>query len=104
MVRGPILSGFWEPFGTPGIHFEWILGAIWEPFANNSGHSRAKRCKKHMETQENSVAFSLFLFPRFGKTLYRMLFNRASRSIAKTGLFSVFFRVFFSRWFLEGVL
>ena len=43
VVRGPILTGFWEPFGTPGIHFEWILGAIWEPFANNSGHSRAKR-------------------------------------------------------------
>ena len=57
-----------------------------------------------METQENSVVFSLFLSPRFGKTLYRMLFNRASRSIAKTGLFSMFFRVFFSRWFLEGVL
>ena len=31
VVRGPILSGFWEPFGTPGIHFEWILGAIWDP-------------------------------------------------------------------------
>ena len=40
-----------------------------------------------METQENSVAFSLFLSPRFGKTLYRMLFNRASRSIAKTCFF-----------------
>ena len=55
-----------------------------------------------MENKENSFAFSLALSPRFGKTLCRIVFNRASRSIAKTGFFSMFFECFFSVGFQRG--
>ena len=56
-----------------------------------------------MENKENSLAFSLSLPPRFRKTLQRIVFNRASRSIAKTGFFLVFFLCFFSVGFQRGL-